>query len=462
MTDAIPKAHLFSPFERCPNEILARIEEHIRSISPWDSEEHERKLRLTCRRLNSFFTQFAVSHRSYSWKIVERRAENIPASLQVLNTTTSDALSLVVPAPDVFAPFISSLYVNFTIQSSQISESQSPEKAVNQLLPFWNELLRYQSLTSLTVYWSGKWMLGDQEGLFYQHLEERLLQMVYQATKGRLTRLNWTYPFDLHLDKPLSQSVPRFEGLHEVWIKTAHARRFQSAPPPPSLLGSIVRLNPCLRIISLVCDSLHPLCRSEDLLPPGTRALDVEKLLVTGILPNVSVPPEPPPSTSLPALPALKHLTEVIIHCNITPDSRSVDLDLLWITLKDQGICLRKVDLHYGISEALMDYLASYEGVEELRLDTFLVGARLSPSLDSLAKRVLPRHASSLISLNLTPEEDPRYPSWQSLTMNIDFWPKPSKFLHLRTLRVRTPASWDFKTRQFQLLLDYVAELPGL
>ncbi|KAF8649481.1 hypothetical protein AX16_005769 [Volvariella volvacea WC 439] len=184
------------------------------------------------------------------------------------------------------------------------------------------------------------------------------------------------------------------------------------------------------------------------------------ELLVSalGMLPNMS--PTLPVSVSQ-QLPSLKILQELTVNYGAVRPEFVPDLDLLWLTLKDCGAQLKKIHLEYGISAALMQYLASYTGLKEGTFN-FALPSTIPPSSNYFARIALPRHVQSLVNLEIISTAQNYNASRNSMVIEPEIWPVPSSFLYLKTLHVLTPANWVLDVGYFQQLVYYIMELPKL
>ncbi|KAF8647391.1 hypothetical protein AX16_006747 [Volvariella volvacea WC 439] len=450
--------------ELLPNEILLQIEEQLHCI-PCNYKQQIFALRLTSRRLNVIFTRFAINEVIFSWKIIEQRGESGTGKLRVVNaksTTGQSQAALITPTPEVFVNSIATVRVSLAAQSKRIFQILDLEDISKQLSPAWSEIMRLRSLTSIRVYWSGTWTKADRHGKIYQSLAQKLLQTVHQVTGGQLALFEWTYPFGLYLKIPQSQLVPEFRGLQELHLSCLNAQNIAPMTSLPSLPGDLIRWNPGLRSIRLTCDFPDRLCNWEDLFPHELEELAVETLSIRGVLPSAPsdihmLPSINPPLRKIPLMKALQNL----IICG-SPGSK-VDLDPLWLILKQSRARLTHLCLNYGLSELLIEYLASYQGLEIIRID---LGHQsyvdIPMTSNSFAKAVLPRHAPSLNSLHISSSDFHSQESWHSLTINFATWPIPSAFRGLGTLDVLTPEAWELQAPTLQNLLDYALEIPKL
>lgn len=86
-------------------------------------------------------------------------------------------------------------------------------------------------------------------------------------------------------------------------------------------------------------------------------------------------------------------------------------VDDVWNTLKEERIYLKEI-VTDSVNEALLDYLASYSGLKKLQLKCTTRGDS-SVSSDKLALQfyaeVLPKHADSLQSLDISPEYEGKW-----------------------------------------------------
>ncbi|KAF8647208.1 hypothetical protein AX16_006846 [Volvariella volvacea WC 439] len=171
-------------------------------------------------------------------------------------------------------------------------------------------------------------------------------------------------------------------------------------------------------------------------------------------------PLQPFPSPGLPAMRNLKHIT---ICFGMQPPRAVIDLDRLWVALKASGTCLMTISLDYGISDSLMEYLCSYEGLVEGRFNSRVPRTDKSLPSHSFAQ-VLSSHASSLTKLATVPNN-----GWlladsyrEEMALDPAMWPAPFLFLQLKSLLVAPPHNQEINVRNLQSLLDYTSEMPVL
>ncbi|KAF8643009.1 hypothetical protein AX16_009254 [Volvariella volvacea WC 439] len=141
---------------------------------------------------------------------------------------------------------------------------------------------------------------------------------------------------------------------------------------------------------------------------------------------------------------------------------REVNLDGFWLALKDAGARLTEIDFNYAISEALMTYLASYEGLVKVGIQP--VSSTLPSTSSSFAKHVLRRHAPTLTFLEIFVIRKALLSRnfWQAMAFNPMLWPAPATFLRLTHMDVLTLETWDLEPQTLQCALDYVSECPSL
>ncbi|KAF8647215.1 hypothetical protein AX16_006853 [Volvariella volvacea WC 439] len=248
MTDS--GSHTLSPIERCPNEVLVRIEQQLRSmLDPYrEATSQMVAFRLTSRRLNSFFTQFAITHLSFFCKINWEKERN-PVSYRNYAAVTKP-----LPAPDVFVPFITSLRIDFD-RINGIPANYDPQEVVERFSLLWDEIGRYTSLSSISMGWGSAWGSVGKDVL-YGCLATRLVQVVQQTTAGRPSQLHWTMPLDLHNKVPIHQALQTFTNLDmlEIYVVMDDAGE---RDPLNSLLGGVMRHIPLLRSLRFIRTTLQ-------------------------------------------------------------------------------------------------------------------------------------------------------------------------------------------------------------
>ncbi|KAF8651410.1 hypothetical protein AX16_004803 [Volvariella volvacea WC 439] len=454
-----------SPIERCPNEILSRIYHFIAQQNPVPRKRDARALRLTCRHLNVFFTQYSISRVEFSWSV-----EEIPTGLSIRERAFRQ---MVAPAPKVFIPFASYVTVYFFGFNRCRQELQTPQVArdlVDQLEPFWDEIRRYESLKHLEVHWSDSGAGEGPERPIYQIVADKLFRTVQQATNFKLQRLSWFVPYALRLDPLVPESFQSTLGLQELYVDgyydSEHPRSQESTAPTISLLGDLVLRNPSLRSISLHSDSPYIICKWEDMFPAQVDQLAVEKIEVEGYFtgsPSMS----PISCPTFPKVPFLKEL-------NISNPQRlyrqfGLNLDALWIVLKNSSTRLSKLTLTYGLSDVLGEYLQSYSGLSHWDSKICLPSVTTNTNgnlSDHFLQKILPHHASSLVVLRLSPDLKREWVSnnsnWEGIAIDRSTWPISSSFTNLTTLTTTSLPSWDLTAERLQQLLDYITEMPRL
>ncbi|KAF8643017.1 hypothetical protein AX16_009261 [Volvariella volvacea WC 439] len=391
--------------EDCPDDVLFVIKDHLDGESCW---KELLALRLASRRLHTFFTPFAVNRPlQFIWDISENLQLPIDGGPRFLvGRRGMPQDPLFVPAPDAFLPFISTLSVEFAIHCKSEDIPASPEEVIHSLSSFWVELLRYKALRSLDY---------DQN--------------------------------------PVSASIPEilppFRAIQDLHISISNVyKNALQGPTPPSLIGNLIINNPALHSVFLRFDSGHPVCKFEELFPVGLKEWTVRKHHIYGMLPNA-------PYTHYPLMRNLQDVNLIAVH------AWQEDIDGFWLALKASGARLKEISINYGISEALMAYLASYEGLKKLK--TLATGySSLSPLSTSFASKVLSRHARSLTRITIGFKAPLPDNYGRPLAIYPYIWPNPTAFLHLDWLVVPAPPTWEIGSRTIQCLLDYTSQCPNL
>ncbi|KAF8637464.1 hypothetical protein AX16_010792 [Volvariella volvacea WC 439] len=435
-----PQSRSF-PIESCPNEILIRIQEHLEGILVMP--EQQLTLRLVNRRFNAIFTRLIIRKRHFSWCIQQRTQPEYPV-WQVYDPTRTRPRK---PTPEVFIPFIHSISISIRIALDLPTHPNgSPQPAVDQLDPFWRELQRHSSLRSLFVQWEDKSVASPH--VLYRCISDKLMETVHQLTGGRLSLLNWQVPISLQLNQPLCQLLPTFHDLQRLELRAA------------SLLGNLLLRHPCLCSISLTCEVAYPTCKLEELFPVEFDELALDTIKVQGTPSHARCKLYLHASTH--SQHNLRNLRNVFINSTGLP-KENTDLDSLWATLKQSGTRLKNLSLHYGISDALMEYLSTYGGLTQGEFYIDIPPTRGFPSHISFTGALL-RHATSLTSLVIIAAAllDQNKPRWESMAFNPLTWPTPSLFSRLRYLSIITQPAWKFNTSNLQHLLNYATEIAQL
>ncbi|KAF8647390.1 hypothetical protein AX16_006746 [Volvariella volvacea WC 439] len=423
------ESHLLSPIERCPNEILLKIQEQLHVIlDPWKERTKQMlTLRLTSRHLESFFIQFAIRELHYTCHI-EWNTENGSNSVLIRNARPISNVGKPFSAPDIFAPFITAINITFFSRWKEHPDYK-PQDIVALFSPLWSELKRYTSLTSISIYWPGLCWEREENWVLYPHLAGQVEQVIHQTTAGRLSQFVWSMPLPLHVLMPIGQTLELFCGLEELSLSTAEIRSgAHQLLQSTSLLGDTVLRNPGLRSIGIVHQSPYPFCTLEELFPPQ-----------------------------------LNNLKCLIIRFGNQLPTTAVNLDQLWHTLKSSGAHLTKLIVDYGISDALMEYLSSYEGLAEGTLNARVPPMKHPGFLSSYTfLEAVQHHASSLAVLKIAPNTEWTLACSYREDMNLDprIWPMPASFSRLKYLTITPPPDWKSNAENFQSLLNYVSEMP--
>ncbi|KAF8651403.1 hypothetical protein AX16_004796 [Volvariella volvacea WC 439] len=374
---------------------------------------------------------------------------------------------MVVPAPEIFLPIISFISVHFFdfYERKHVKQaSQNAQSLIGQLQLFWDEIERYTSLKRLGVHWSGYDLNEDRERSIHQIVADKLFRTVHQATNGKLDRLLSYTQYSLEIMDPIPQSFESSFRLQDLHAEAYYGGWSISANEPylpiKSLLGNSVLHNPTLRSLSVRGRSPYPICAWDELLPVTLDKLLVERIEIEGYLPNAS------PTSPLASLPKLPNLKDLSIRAGLHPKF-GINIDPLWAALKASNTRLATLTLEYGLSDLLAEYLSSYSGLSHLegkiRLPSISSNGTVNRS-HSFLQRVLPHHASSLVSLHLRPDVKTDWADfdWQDVAINPLAWPLPSTFTKLTTLTVITLPTWELTAEHCQYVLDYISEIPRL
>ncbi|KAF8645855.1 hypothetical protein AX16_007513 [Volvariella volvacea WC 439] len=310
-------SHRLSAIELCPDEILLHIQEQL-DLESIHAKQHALSLRLTCRRLNLFFTAFAIKRRGILLGI--RESSDIRIREKSLKPSP-----LLSPAPEAFAPFISSLIIKIYLRC----DDSHQEEVMTRLSPLWKELSRYISLRSLNVICC----LPCQCLLNYLVASPLLL---------------------VNSSRPTLELVSSFSGTRSLSPTIFDDSEAKIETPIPSLLGNLLQLNPRLRSLSISCNPPHGIARVEELLPAGLYEVAIESIQFRGMLSASSQSHNPvsKPSASLRALPKISNLREIIFASGDGISERpadlagreSLNLDLLWHQLKESGARIKKAE----------------------------------------------------------------------------------------------------------------------
>ncbi|KAF8961941.1 hypothetical protein BDZ97DRAFT_1826736 [Flammula alnicola] len=115
---------------------------------------------------------------------------------------------------------------------------------------------------------------------------------------------------------------------------------------------------------------------------------------------NIDVRQNPPSNVDELAMEELMARTEA--YCSSNDD--------IWDALREDRIWLKEIATD-GVSHALLDYLASYSGLQKLTLSSSSTHDGLASDVLALKfyKDVLPKHAASLVALDVCPEYEGKW-----------------------------------------------------
>ncbi|KAF8645631.1 hypothetical protein AX16_007713 [Volvariella volvacea WC 439] len=438
--------------ERCPNELLVFIRNYL-------SRSDALALRLTSRHLNVIFTQFVVQELHLSWVSQYQHTPGI--SNKPFYKLLSHGIPFE-PTPEAFLPYITSLRLHFPSSCLHSPEgTKSSAEIANIFAPFWKEIRRLTALKTVSVEWDESWKGFDADGVRFLVLDEKLSEVLFRRTRKQLYALNLEFPAWIQPPHFLSEifglerlSISCFCSHWQDGDEYHGCLRSQS---PRSFLGDTILRNPDLRHIKVTSSCHIPICKLEELFPPGLRMHPLETVFVMGSLFDNSCDLHISP-TQLPTMNNLRQL-QLYLHASCPPTT--VNLDPLWIALQDCGAQLSKLHIDYGLSDALLKYLASYKGLEDCQMDLHLPG-RVSPALGLFTEAVLPAHAPTLSSLHIVCRNSLLYSGCENLTLNSQTWPSPSSFTHLEYLSIHAPPYWSLTRDACQEILDYASGFPQL
>lgn len=187
-------------------------------------------------------------------------------------------------------------------------------------------------------------------------------------------------------------ALNRFTSLHKIVVS---GRLNSSREDIAQLLGETVANSP--RLVYLDFDSLQ--CCDGERTPalcdlfgklPTDPPLRLRHLRLNGCYMHLD---------NL-ILPHLRSLTSLTLGNYVLSDAYSRSTRKIWSTLQSEGIYVTTLET-YSIDEALLQYLASYSGLEKLSLphatgDTDELSDTLADEFYSV---VLPKHANTLVNL---------------------------------------------------------------
>ncbi|KAF8654294.1 hypothetical protein AX16_003553 [Volvariella volvacea WC 439] len=178
-----------------------------------------------------------------------------------------------------------------------------------------------------------------------------------------------------------------FQFRHPCRAKNGQVCR--SSPRVLDGLRSIIEKNPSLHTLEYrdECQFLS----LQDIFPSSLISMALQKLSI-----DAHFLPAPNNTTQPFSLPNLSHLQHLDLRYN--GENTHADADQLWIALAGKGVALKRLTTAY-ISPSLLEYLASFGGLEEccFRLSS---NARCAFSTASVYHALSP-HASSLKKLHI-------------------------------------------------------------
>ncbi|KAF8638212.1 hypothetical protein AX16_010558 [Volvariella volvacea WC 439] len=371
---------------------------------------------------------------------------------------------MISPAPEIFVPVITYVpiyFFNFNEGRPELQTPTTAQELVDQFQPFWDELGRYAFLKRLEVNWVDYGAKPGLERPIFTTLADKLLRTVHMATNGRLDQLFWKIPWALHLAQPIPKTFESSLDLQELQVHAhyngGHPEGYGPDQLKLSLLGDVVLHNPNIRSIILQGASPYTFCTWEELFPPQLDKLAIEKIRIEGYLSRTPSFP----SSSISAFTKLPHLKELAMYTGRLHHTSETNLDPLWMLLKNSDARLTRLELQYGLSDVLADYLASYSGLSHLECNVYRPPTSLS---DTFLSRILPHHATSLTMLRLSLSQDFNIGNSgrEGIAINPSTWPAPSAFRRLRLLDIATPPKWDLTVERARHLLGYITEMPKL
>ncbi|KAF8645747.1 hypothetical protein AX16_007614 [Volvariella volvacea WC 439] len=439
--------------ESFPDEILLLIHDLLEPTSYSEPSYRNviKNLRLVSHRFNNFFIQFLIQDLSLSW--ISQDLYDGPYNLNC--TFGESQRPPFEPTPDALIPSIFRIYVTFHMDHLvSLCATKAPQGVITRFSPFWEEIARLASLSHLHVMWKDDEEKRDErvDSECCSQPLEMLFQVVKDATSGGLHLLDIQFPHWTSVYEPLPQFLAS-NSIKELYLSgfcsgvCSEARCHENASSFRVMLGKIFYSAPNVREVHLARGCTLSICPLEELLPSGLNEILLESLKIYG---NIVVR-QPLTGTDTPIgistpfrLPLMKNLRQLELEVPLPP----ADLDEFWVALCTSGARLSHLDLRCGVSVSLLEYLASYQGLEDLRLRVNHA-INTPPTSTLFSDSVLPAHASTLTALEIHCLTAFTHPGFESLTFNLQTWLPPSRFPNLAELDVHLPHDWLRATSAF-------------
>ncbi|KAF8647867.1 hypothetical protein AX16_006501 [Volvariella volvacea WC 439] len=400
------------------------------------------RLRSVCRLYHVVFTPFVVS--SVGIEIASPpRNFVVDRRLLILRTARPLAFESV---PEAFVEHITFLHID-------IASAKCLSPTDLALTKVWNELWRFRGLKKLRISCLGLEQRGPGT-TDAQVVLDKVLDPIISATGGRLTYLS--------LDLSRSTEVMSFPGALErvrgletfefshTCEKEALFSSFNTSPSAClSLLHSILTSNPSIKTLDYQRFGPQVAIPLNAVLLPHT---DFKRLrFVSHLLPA----PASHPSLCLPTLTGLQQLE--LSHDSYTS---SANIDQFWISLKASGAALKKLNTH-SISPALLDYLASYQGLQDCAFTLTRQDHPHSISTASIQRAFAP-HCATLASLSIGARTETIPEGYEGFSFLPSAWIDPSRFPALRTLKVPCSTDFELTEENHASILEFVSRFVDL
>ncbi|KAF8652785.1 hypothetical protein AX16_004177 [Volvariella volvacea WC 439] len=446
-----------------PPEILDQIGTHLnrKSIAC---------VRSCCVLFCNVFTPFLVNELTlYLSKELHSLSPNGGPSPAVFFATRRQSMHRAipfVPAPESLARHIRKLCVELDTDGldrengDEGRDANSQEKLdtlLQEVVRFkWLQFMKITWVTGRTSWWRTPTHLG-QLGV----LEEEVLSTIHNTVKIPLKGIEIVDScMSLRLP-PTPTPLTLFNSLKELRIE--HFRDDRAIFP--LLKEAIVQNSTTLEVLSIrmysffafPLDSIFPL-------QPSTPSLSFHTLdLLSQVLWQDT------PFTDLPLLPNLRHLRLNKFDAAPSPLNQP---DRLWDLLRQRHTHIKSLRTAYIITSSLVDYLASYQGLEWVSFN-LLAAERVAPDLvDAFIARVLPVQSATLRHLwaplpcpcpRLRPcPPDSDSDSDQASQIRGAPWPPQVQFSRLAALTLSFPSERTLSVETFQEMLEWLEQFPVL
>ncbi|TFK71982.1 hypothetical protein BDN72DRAFT_957701 [Pluteus cervinus] len=344
----------------------------------------------------------------------------------------------------------------------------------DELLPdLWKTLSLLQSLISVEFAWKYGYDDDEETRIRVQNIRSQVASAIMKATGSRLEKLTIHPPIgELDIPKPFLH----VQGLIEFGIDYEQSgwgcdessesdgeeagSKAQGGPPTCDCkalpvdtdIAGILAANPTLQDLRIVHGCLGKGYPAKALFTSqlsDLRSITMEGLSTWGI------------ETLLPA-PSFQNLR----HVNIMSSYQYHPVDPLWASMKAAGTILETL-VTAQISSSLIDFLASFSGLRNLKIDDIITDSSCSsPKItSSFFDLALPRHFSTLESFSLSYGGNVKQiPGWDfDPVLWSSFLPKMTalKSLHIPPYAPEGSQAAQIAAR-YQTVIDTVQLVPNL